>query len=168
MDQRIFDDPRTDRHDDSRTVILTGRDLRDAARLLRAVLGTLDREAPASGHDVSKKHRKALVELARQVFSDRRRRVRQFGPGMFGEPGWDILLTLYTEEDRTRFQISRLLDASGSPATTGLRWLEYLEAQQLVCRESNPTDARSYFIELTDKGRSGLDSYFSETLTKER
>ena len=167
MDQRIFDDPRTDR-DKPRTVILTGRDLRDAARLLRTMLG-------ARPVKLQLRLTTILTRTARH-WSSALAECLPRGAGVFGnsaprcsaEPGWDILLTLYTEEDRTRFQISRLLDASGSPATTGLRWLEYLEAQQLVCRQSNPTDARSYFIELTDKGRSGLDSYFSETLTKER
>jgi len=87
---------------------------------------------------------------------------------MFGEPGWDILLILYTEENTNRLQVSRLVTASGSPATTGLRWLDYLESQQLVCRQKHPTDRRIELVELTDKGRTALDSYFSETVTKGR
>lgn len=84
---------------------------------------------------------------------------------MFGEPGWDILLILYTEEDESRPTISRLATAAGSPMTTGLRWLDHLESQQWICRRPHPTDGRVDFVELTDKARNALDSYFSEALT---
>lgn len=82
---------------------------------------------------------------------------------MFGEPGWDILLILYTEEDARRQTISHLATAC-SPMSTGLRWLDYLESQQWICRRPHPTDARVDFVELTDKARNALDSYFSEAL----
>lgn len=83
---------------------------------------------------------------------------------MFGEPGWDILLILYTEEDESRQTISRLATAAGSTMSTGLRWLEHLESQEWIRRRPHPTDGRVDFVDLTDKGRNALDSYFSEIL----
>ena len=100
------------------------------------------------------------------MLQHRRGRIEQFGSAMFGEPGWDMLLILYTEEDINRLSVSRLVAASGSPPTTGLRWFEYLKSQQLVCRQKHPTDRRIDLVELSDKGRSALDLYFSETLTR--
>ena len=158
----------SDRNDDSRKVTLSGQDLRDAARLLSTLLDSRDDKTPSSPHAIAPRHRREFVERARQAVHDRRRRAQQFGSAMFGEPGWDILLILYTEEDTNRLQVSRLVTASGSPATTGLRWLDYLESQQLVCRQKHPTDRRIELVELTDKGRTALDSYFSETVTKGR
>ena len=170
MDQRIFDDPGPDRNEDSRSVTLTGRDLRDASRLLQKLL---ERDAetpvsPASSQEITPMFRKTFVEHARRIIHDRRKRTHRFGSAMFGEPGWDMLLILYVEEDINRLSVSRLVVASGSSLTTGLRWFEYLVSQQLVCRQNHPTDRRIDLVELTDKGRSALDSYFSETLTRGR
>lgn len=84
---------------------------------------------------------------------------------MFGEPGWDMLLILYTSEHDARLKVSDLVTVARTPASTGLRWLNYLESQQLVARHSHPTDRRVGLVELTDKARRALDSYFSETLS---
>ena len=170
MDQRIFDDPGPDRNEDSRSVTLTGRDLRDATRLLQKLL---ERDAetsvsPASPREITPMHRKRFVDHARRIIHDRRRRTQLFGSAMFGEPGWDMLLILYVEEDINRLSVTRLATTSGSSLTTGLRWFEYLVSQQLVRRLDHPTDRRIDLVELTDKGRIALDSYFSETLTRGR
>jgi DNA-binding MarR family transcriptional regulator len=162
MGQNVFDDPMSDRIENSRAVTLSGRDLRDATRLLRTLLENTDETLPSS----SAYARHLLVESARQAVAKRQTRRGHFPAEMFGEPGWDILLILYTEEQNTRLPVSRLVTASGCPATTGLRWLEYLESQDLVCRRPHPTDRRVELVELTKKGRDALDSYFSETLTK--
>lgn len=110
--------------------------------------------------------REAMVGLAKTIIRRRQRRRAHLGAAMFGEGAWEILLLLYAQEDEERFKVSRLVEASGSPPTTGLRWLKYLESQKLVCRRSDPFDARAFYVELTDKGREKLDSYFCETLTK--
>jgi DNA-binding MarR family transcriptional regulator len=164
MDQRRFNDPR-DQTDASRTVTLTGRDLRDATRLLRTLVDTVERQTP-SPRPAAFRDRNGFLECAREILRLRRSRTQYFGSAMFGEPGWDILLILYVEEGRNQLHVSRLMAASGSPPTTGLRWLDYLESQQWVGRRKHPTDGRVELVELTDKGRGLLDSYFSETLTK--
>lgn len=105
----------------------------------------------------------ALVERARQTFIQRRRRARFFNPGMFSEPAWEVLLALYIEHNGRRLTIAQLTEYVGLPSTTVLRWLDYLEDQQLVARRSNPMHGRTILIELTEKGRTALDLYFSET-----
>lgn len=84
---------------------------------------------------------------------------------MFGEPGWDMMLFLYAEEDRRRITVSNLCKWSGVYLTTGIRWLDYLESQHLVRRRPHLTDGRQLIVEMTDKGRTALDSYFRETVT---
>jgi DNA-binding MarR family transcriptional regulator len=105
-----------------------------------------------------------LPELAREILRDRRRRSKIFNPSMFGEPAWDMLLILYASmTDVPRLSVGRLSSLSGAPPTTALRWLDYLEMDRLVVREANPDDRRSDFVSLTDKGRSAMEQYLSET-----
>ena len=155
---------------ESKGITLSDRDVRDAKRLLGLLAGgdqpepdlstVPDRPGPAA--------RSALIERAKQVFVARRRRYRLFGKSMFGEPAWDMLLVLYiTEHGGSPYTIARLTEISDASATTSLRWLDYLERQRLIVRESHPTDRRAVHVELTQKGLEVMDSYFSETLTTE-
>ena len=105
----------------------------------------------------------ALAELARRIFDARLKRQRHFPGGIFGEPAWEMLLVLYTHEsDRRRLSVSQLTSFSGSPPTTGLRWLDYLADQRLVIRVPHPRDRRVQFVELSEKGRSALNQYLAE------
>ena len=140
------------------TVKLSERDRSDAARLLTLLLN--DETAQEQRRDVD------LVSLAEAIIEDRRRRSEIFNPSMFGEPGWELLLTLFVMDQRgPKLTIGRLAQVAGTKLTTALRWLDYLEDQNLVRREMHPNDARTAFIELTDKARESLRLYLSETLT---
>ena len=150
-----------------KTVHLRGSDI-DALKLL---LGQLLAQFNSVNAETTAQSRKssfdpeALTQLARQMLLARRRRTRMFNKCMFGEPAWDMLLALYVGASAgPRYSVSRLSDLSGSPPTTALRWLDYLAKEQLVVRAPNPTDRRSDFIEITDKGRTALEQYLSETL----
>lgn len=105
-----------------------------------------------------------LIRLAQKIARARRNRTRQFKPSMFGEPAWDMLLVLYANESETRLPVGRLAALSGSRPTTAIRWLDYLSREGFVFRRPNLRDARSEIIELTEKGRSVLEQYLSETL----
>lgn len=83
---------------------------------------------------------------------------------MFSEPAWEMLLLLYPTGLGPRLTISHLSELAGASKSTGLRWIEYLEAQRLIRRESHPTDGRAAQVELTDKGREALDLYLCATL----
>ncbi len=153
-------------------VTLTERELRAAAQLLSSLAG-LDGDR---GRELTKILEKAartgryhdrelLVERARQTFADRSYRSQFFNSVMFGEAAWDMLLALYvTERSGARHTVSGLVNLSGVPPTTALRWLDFLRQEQLVTRRSNPTDRRVVYIELTDEGLKALDEYFSATM----
>jgi DNA-binding MarR family transcriptional regulator len=140
--------------DGRRTFILTESEVQDAARLLAKLTGAQIESTP--------------VDLARKVFRERRRRIAIFGNEMFGEAGWDILLLLYTDVETPRHKVGMLANFTGAAPTTVARWLDYLEERAWVKRWPHPTDLRIILVELTDRGRSRLDSYFSNTLHEVR
>ena len=107
----------------------------------------------------------ACQERAREILRHRRRRYDLFGRSMFGEPAWEMLLRLYMLDSGQRQTLSRLAEFCGAPKTTAIRWIEYLEVQRLIRRESHPNDKRAEFVELTDRAREALELYLSETLS---
>lgn len=160
--------PRSEANDPSgaeaaKTVTLTEKDIRDAARLLRLLadpalvaIGLPDLLSAAS----ETKDRETLISRARIVLSARRLRERFFNRIMFGEPAWDILLMLYvSEQSAGRLTMSRLAEWVETPLTTVVRWVNFLEEERLVERQAHPTDRRTVFINLLEKGRAALDSY---------
>ena len=141
---------------DSGAVELSPRDREDAARLLSLLLG--EGVVEARRQDMS------LIQLAESIIEARRRRSEVFNPAMFGEPAWELLLTLFVmDRAGPRLTIGRLAQVAGTKLTTALRWLDYLEDQAFIQREQHPTDARTAFIELTDKAREALRVYLSGT-----
>lgn len=167
MNKNIFNDPLRDQIADTRTVSLSGRDVRDLVRLLGLLIGASGNSSVAKVREAAAGYidREMLVEHARQVARRRAKRARFFDPGMLGEPAWDILLLLYIEEGERLLRTSHVTTAGETAPTTGLRWLNYLESKELVTRQSSRTDGRVEYVYLTDKARNALDSYFSETLT---
>jgi len=149
---------------ETRSVTLRQRDVDDAVRLLRRLVGdrqksaALDelRQQPRLVQDV---HRLSLINRARQELQDRRRRETIFPLPMFREPAWEMLLLLYLEE--RRFTIASLAAASRAKASTALRWIDHLIAEELVVRTDHPTDARAVHLAISEKGRQALDLYFS-------
>jgi DNA-binding MarR family transcriptional regulator len=139
-----------------KTIELSARDREDAARLLELLLG--EEPAGESAKELD------LLRLAEAILEDRRRRAEIFNPAMFGEPAWELLLTLFVmDRGGPRLTIGRLAQYARTKLTTALRWLDYLEDQNLIKREQHPNDARTAFIELTDKARDTIRLYLSET-----
>jgi DNA-binding MarR family transcriptional regulator len=150
--------------------VLTPSDAQELIRLLGIVL----RHDPTGGEiqsllrnarirPLTSEHqdRANLVEKARAVFNERKRRSHFFSRIMFGEPGWDVLLALYlTDFAGGRQTIGRVADWIGKPQTTTIRWIEYLEKEKLVVRSKNPRDSREIHLTLTPKAVQLLDSYF--------
>ena len=147
-----------DKSPDGSGIELSSRDREDAARLLSLLLG--------EGGVEEQRRDMSLVQLAETIIEARRRRAEIFNPAMFGEPAWELLLTLFVmDREGPRLTIGRLAQIAGTKLTTALRWLEYLEDQGLITRQQHPTDARKAFVALTDKARETLASYLSQTLT---
>lgn len=106
-----------------------------------------------------------MFALARCQIKARELRYRHLPQAMFGEPAWDMLLSLYvTFRSHARQTVSNLCVSSGAPATTALRWIIYLERQEFVARRNNPLDLRVVFVELTAKGRDAVEAYLADLL----
>ena len=113
----------------------------------------------------SSEQRQSLGTLAGRERFLRSQRRKLFNPHMFGEPAWDILLALCEiDEVERRLSIAELTAITNVPLTTSLRWLSYLEEQDLVSRAIAPHDQRMVLIELTDEGRRTMERYFKEKL----
>lgn len=155
--------------DTSKTVTLSEKDVRDAARLFRLISdGTpwaslLHAEQGARRAADESTSRHDLVDRARAVLQTRRLRARHFNRVMFAEPAWDILLLLYlAESSEGRQTIGQLAELVETPLTTVLRWVGYLEKENLIERKDHPTDRRIVFVRLTEKGRGALDAFLEE------
>lgn len=101
-------------------------------------------------------------EAARAQFS-RQLRHKLFGPAMFVETAWDILLILYISDGELPApDVSELARSTGSPFSTAVRWLDYLEEEGLAIEIADGVSGGASWVELTRKGRSLLDDYFLE------
>lgn len=146
-------------------ITFTKRDVEDAQRLLSRIAqlaAPASEKPPTSSVFASPDgHNKIVLQaIARKVFLHRRERLKKLNPAMFGEPAWDMLLALYfTEDAGPRQTVGRLIKMSNAPATSALRWVHYLEKEQLVVREAHPNDRRAMFLDLTSKARGVLEDY---------
>jgi DNA-binding MarR family transcriptional regulator len=102
-------------------------------------------------------------EVVRKVIRARRLRANYFSEELFADPAWDMMLDLLQAEiAQLRVPVSSLCIAAAVPATTALRWLKTLVAQQLFVRRSDPHDGRRVFVELAPDTSKALRRYFTE------
>jgi|KBSMisStandDraft_5_1062788.scaffolds.fasta_scaffold1562098_1 DNA-binding MarR family transcriptional regulator len=93
------------------------------------------------------------AHTARSILRARSKRADLFDPRLFSDPAWDILLELFVAEaDHRRLQVSAIGLAAGIPLTTTLRWLNSLSERGLIERTPDVTDARRFFIQLSEEG----------------
>ena len=98
------------------------------------------------------------LTVAREMLAVRRSREALFGPELFGEPAWDMLLELYMAADAPQpFMISNLGVSASVPSTTALRWIGVLLERGLIERRPDQMDGRRVLVFLTDEGRSLMD-----------
>ncbi|HEX8533214.1 MAG TPA: MarR family transcriptional regulator [Allosphingosinicella sp.] len=96
----------------------------------------------------------------RAIIRARRLRDQYFGPDLFADPAWDILLDLYAAHlEQQRVAVSSLCIAAAVPATTALRWIKTLTDVGLLVRAADPQDGRRVYIELAPQAAEGLRSY---------
>jgi len=95
------------------------------------------------------------VERACTLLAQRRARDAAAGPlaELFGEPGWDILLTLYIafEEGRT-MRPADIADAVVVRPAVLARWITVLRARGLLWSEAGHEDAPAAAVSLTQEG----------------
>jgi Fic family protein len=148
-----------------RFVPLSRRDLDDAHRLI-SLLADVGPQAERTRERGSPSHQKLLAR-ARAIFSHRRKRIEIFGKGMFGEPGFEMLLLLYIAQSANRYTAGQLGQLSGASRSTASRWIDYLERQEWIEKMPHPNDLRLAFVKLTAKGIERIELYLSETLAGE-
>jgi hypothetical protein len=108
-----------------------------------------------------------LGAIASSIHNARQRRLRLFDGSLFGEPAWDMLLTLFIARCRgEQVTTTRLCTASGAPHATGLRWIGLLDRQGLLQRLRAPDDARVMLIELTDTGYALMRRYVTDGIAQ--
>lgn len=93
----------------------------------------------------------------------RHRRLREdyFGPDIFADPAWDMMLDLYAARlERLRVSVSSLCIAAAVPATTALRWIRTLTESGLFERREDPHDGRRIFVALSDQATLAMHRYF--------
>lgn len=97
----------------------------------------------------------------RNLLKFRRARERFFGPDLFADPAWDILLELYAAGlAQQRVSVSALCSAAAVPTTTALRWMRQMEQKGLLVRTDDPRDARRIFVELSADVFDAMEAYF--------
>ena len=105
---------------------------------------------------------KILLAEARRLSAQRRMRDRVFGPDLFTNPAWNILIELFiAAEEGRNVTIKSACVAAGVPQSTALRHIAYLVDVRLVARAQHPSDARSASLKLTDRGRAKMVTYIS-------
>lgn len=162
----MYHQPPQNDDEDIVTISVKGAELHGTTELLRQLVAqfellTVSGESFSQGGTVSKAQ---LRSRALRIAHARRARTDAFNKSMFGEPAWDMLLELFINHDfGVRHSVGKLCELSGSPPTTALRWLDYLEKERLVSRHPHPTDRRTEFVELTEKGCTAMARYLSGT-----
>lgn len=113
--------------------------------------------------DVSQRTVYADIVAIRQAMKSRSLRNRFFNPKLFSDPAWDMLLELSAASIvGRRTTLTRLVNRTGIPMTTVMRWIVTLEREGLVTRFADRLDRRQIFLELTPRAHSALASYFNE------
>lgn len=93
----------------------------------------------------------------------RHSRNAMFGPDLFGEPGWDMLLELYLARQQDhRLSVKSLTIASNTPQTTAGRYLLQLLDQGLAVCMEDPGDGRRKLIGMTREGYRKMDRLFGK------
>ncbi len=95
----------------------------------------------------------------------RRARARHFNQRLFSDPAWDMLLDLFVAHvEGQAISTSSACIGAGVASTTGLRWLNTLEAEGLVRRVADPRDRRQRFIHLRPDAISAVRAWSIEAM----
>ena len=130
----------------------------DPGDQLRRTLSEPEEEAPA----VEPLPPAELLAEARRLSAARRFRDRIFGRDLFANPAWNILVELFiAAEEGRNVTIKSACVAAGVPQSTALRHIAHLIEVRLTARAQHPSDARSAYLKLTDRGRSKMVAFIS-------
>lgn len=99
-----------------------------------------------------------LLHLATVLRNSHKERPHFFAADFFGDPGWDIILSLYCAQGRgERLSITVLGRSAGLPQSTVSRWLPELIDKGLIERFKGEGDQRRVFLRLTRSGHGQVN-----------
>ncbi|HET6940964.1 MAG TPA: PAS domain-containing protein [Sphingomicrobium sp.] len=105
--------------------------------------------------------RKILLQRAQATIDRRDLRKIFLNPAMFGEPAFDLLLSLYISPTHPIVSASELGTVVGLSPSSTMRWLKFLVKEGLVLTaEEEIRDPDTMAVALTDRARTALDDYF--------
>jgi DNA-binding MarR family transcriptional regulator len=117
----------------------------------------------AFSYEAEPDHLARGLHIARWWLKARRLREDMFGPGLFSDPAWDILLDLYTAEAKgERVQITSLAIAARVPHSTAIRWAGMMTRAGLLVRQRDPRDARRIHISLSASAKELMREYLEK------
>jgi DNA-binding MarR family transcriptional regulator len=93
-----------------------------------------------------------LASAAAEIYGMRRARDQLMPPGLVGEPAWDMLLALYSEQPGC-LSLTCLCHGSGVPSSSAHRWVRALEHEGFIERTSPPHGGSAPLLSLTKMGR---------------
>ena len=100
----------------------------------------------------------------RRTIRARRLRDQFFGPALFEDPGWDMLLDLYAAElEQARVSVSSLCIAAAVAPTTALRWIARMTDTGLFERRPDMHDRRRAFMVLSERASEAMRGYILAT-----
>jgi hypothetical protein len=103
------------------------------------------------------------LESARCLYDDRRRREKALPRALFGEPCWDMLLTLFIARLEGRvLKSGEVCRAAGVPEATGLSWLRRMEQAGLITRRVCKTQRQATLVDLTRATAKTMTKLLSE------
>jgi Winged helix DNA-binding domain len=95
--------------------------------------------------------------FVRGLIRQRQARAAAFGPDLFADPVWDMMLDLLAARlEGNAVRTSSLCIAAGVPSTSALRWIRELTQRGLFVRVPDPLDGRGVLIELSDEAAERL------------
>lgn len=102
----------------------------------------------------------ASLDPASLLLAARKRRDALFGPQLFEDPVWNMLLDLRDSSLRGKpVTVSDLCSGSGSSQTTALRRLNELQAMGLIERNPDARDRRRIFVRSTERGDRLMETF---------
>lgn len=103
-----------------------------------------------------------LLAAARNYARARIVRDEVFGHGQFLDPSWNVLIELFIAgEEGRNVTIKSACVAACVPQSTALRHIAHLIDIRLATRAQHPSDARSAYLKLTDRGRAKMVAFLS-------
>ncbi|WP_156455479.1 hypothetical protein [Sphingomonas sp. CCH5-D11] len=109
--------------------------------------------------------------VAAKLLGDLRQKQEAFlgRPGLFSDPGWDILLSILIDEGSGRpSYVKSVTIAARLPDTTGLEWIRRLELHGLIISKADAADRRRRLLSLSMNGRNGLLAVLRSFVTSAR